>query len=266
MKLNYKYYAHIPQTSVTGANIPNIVILHGLFGSSKNWVSVAKQLTQYANVYALDQRNHGDSPHSSSHTLHDMVADLSEFLQSNNLRDVILLGHSMGGLVVMLYCLSNPPIQASKIIIQDIAPRDYPFVYDQEVAAMSLPVSEAKSRSEIDENMAKLVPNTFIRQFLQMNLERDAKGGYFWKINVDSISKSRQMFEKEFESIQGSLSNVNALFLLGGQSEYIIPSDLILIQKYFPHAKIVEISEGGHYIQFTHNEEFMKKLIAFLTS
>jgi pimeloyl-ACP methyl ester carboxylesterase len=59
---------------------------------------------------------------------------------------------------------------------------------------------------------------------------------------------------------------VNALFLLGGQSEYISPSDLILIQKYFPHAKIVEISEGGHYIQFTHNEEFMKKLIAFLTS
>ncbi|NCN08252.1 MAG: alpha/beta fold hydrolase [Leptospira sp.] len=266
MKLNFKFYPYESDPNSEDKAIPNIVILHGLFASSKNWVSVAKQLNQVANVYTLDLRNHGDSPHSDTHKLTDMVGDLAEFLSNHDIKNPILLGHSMGGLVVMLYALSNPSIPIDKIIIQDIAPKDYPFVYENEVEAMSLDFSKAKSRAEIDEKMKKIVPNTFIRQFLQMNLERNPDDGYFWKLNISAISHSRKMFEMEFKSLQDHKSNVPSLFILGGDSEYIESEDINLIYKFFPNSTIEKIPGGGHYIQFTHNEEFLKILLTFLRS
>jgi len=244
----------------------NIIVLHGLFGSSKNWLSFARSVSDSHNVYLLDLRNHGDSPHSSSHSLQDIVEDLAFFIQSKNISEPVLLGHSMGGLAAMLYVLQEKQKsypKCKKLIVQDIAPREYPFEYTKEVKAMQIDVSGCKSRQEVDTLMAPLVPDPFIRQFLQMNLERKGDGGYYWKLNLRAIASSQKLFGNVFSNL--SPVSIPALFILGGKSPYILPGDTDRILSLFPSAQIHTIPEGGHYMQYTHPEEFRSLILDFLS-
>lgn len=261
MKLNFKFY---PKEEQSASSEPeNILILHGLFGSSKNWVSVSKFLSKYFHVYSLDLRNHGDSPHSEIHSIEAMSSDIEEFIQNHSLKSVSLLGHSMGGLVAMYFDLTHPGLLVS-LMVQDIAPRDYPFIYEKEVESMSQDLTDANSRSEIDARMAAYVPDTFIRQFLQMNLERNPEGKYFWKLNVRGIAKARKLFSEIFTGF--SPSNTNALFVLGGKSEYIVSEDQQTIENFFRNSTVKTIEGGGHYIHFTHANEFTKIIEEFINS
>src|ERR1700740_3726323 len=102
-----------------------LIILHGLFGQSDNWTTLAKQFAEKGlHVFTLDLRNHGLSPHSEVWNYEVMADDLKEFINEHQLKDPILLGHSMGGKVVMFFELKYPGI-AKKIIAADIAPRAY---------------------------------------------------------------------------------------------------------------------------------------------
>jgi esterase len=263
MKLNFKFYPGPGFSEADGPTPSNLIILHGLFGSSKNWVSISKILSNRFNVYSLDLRNHGDSPHDIKHSIPAMSEDVWSFLQEHKLENVSILGHSMGGLVSMHLDLSHPKFLKS-LIIQDIAPRSYPFAYDNEINSMLIDLKGCKSRSDVDLLMQKFVPDNFIRQFLQMNLERSPEGEYFWKLNVSGISSSRNLFSDEFSKF--SSSDTPSLFVLGGKSEYITNEDRVLISRYFPHANIKTIPEGGHYIHYTHSEEFLSILNDFFES
>ncbi|TGM05115.1 alpha/beta fold hydrolase [Leptospira jelokensis] len=254
MKLNYKLY---PFQNQEKKSIGDFIILHGLFGSSKNWVTVGKFLSEFGNVYVVDQRNHGDSPHNNEHSIQLMADDLDEFIKSHPIETPILLGHSMGGLVAMYFDLTHPGA-LKKLIIQDIAPRAYPFAYDNEIKSMSFPLNGFSSRTEIDLEMAKFVPDTFIRQFLQMSLERREDGVYQWKLNVDGLNHARRVFDDAFGF--DKKSETKTLFLLGGKSEFIKSSDLSLMDHFFQQNEKRTIAGGGHYIHFTHQKEYFEML------
>ncbi|TGL10189.1 alpha/beta fold hydrolase [Leptospira meyeri] len=256
MKLSYKLYPFQP-SSENQKSVGDIVILHGLFGSSKNWVTVAKYLSGFGSVYTVDARNHGESPHSNEHSIRLMSEDLDEFIKDHNIQNPILLGHSMGGLVAMYFDFTHPGF-LKELIIQDIAPRSYPFAYDKEIQSMSFPLDLFKSRTEIDTEMAKYLPDTFIRQFLQMSLERMDSGEYRWKLNVQGLNEARRLFEDTFSDTQ--TSKTKALFLIGGISEYIDPKDLLVIESKFSNLQVKTILTGGHYIHFTHQKEYLEIL------
>ncbi|WP_411823432.1 alpha/beta fold hydrolase [Leptospira sp. 'Mane'] len=261
MKLAYKLY---PKENTNGSVDPsgiNLLILHGLFGSSKNWATIAKKLSLYGNVYAIDLRNHGDSPHSDEHSISLMAEDLDEFIKDHSLSNTVLLGHSMGGLVSMLYDLTHPG-KLKALIIQDIAPRPYPFTYEREVLSMQIPIDRAVTRTEVDTLMKEVLPDDFIRQFLQMSLERKPEGGYFWKLNVEGLSRARRMFENVF--LPGIFSNTKALFLVGGDSDYVGEQDKELIHSVFLNANIETLAGGGHYIHYTHANEFLDHIGKFI--
>lgn len=95
VELEYRYFG--------GEGKPPLVILHGLLGSSRNWQAAGKRLAEDYEVFALDLRNHGASPHIGSMTFQDMVDDLALWLDKQKLGRIILLGHSLGGRVAMLY-------------------------------------------------------------------------------------------------------------------------------------------------------------------
>ena len=256
MKLSYKLYP-FQQNSENEKSIGDIIILHGLFGSSKNWVTVAKFLSNFGSVYTVDQRNHGDSPHAAEHSIRLMSEDLEEFILDHQIKNPILLGHSMGGLVAMYFDFTHPGV-LNALVVQDIAPRSYPFAYDQEIQSMSFPLEGFTSRTQIDTEMAKFLPDTFIRQFLQMSLERLDSGEYRWKLNVEGLNQARRVFEDTFP--ENYSSNTKTLFLVGGSSDYFTKDDLGLIQKTFSNLVIKIIPEGGHYIHFTHQNEYLQIL------
>ncbi|RYX99620.1 alpha/beta fold hydrolase, partial [bacterium] len=112
-----------------------IIILHGLFGSSDNWLTISKKLADRYSIYLLDVRNHGQSPHSDDHSYQAMVGDLSEFIRDNNIEKPIIIGHSMGGKIAMNFAVDHPEVP-EKIVVVDIAPKMYQHENKSNLEAM----------------------------------------------------------------------------------------------------------------------------------
>ncbi len=241
---------------------PPLLILHGLFGSSRNWTSVAKRLhaNEGLDVYALDLRNHGASPHADSHTLDDLREDLLRWTKHHNIDNATVLGHSMGGVAAMAYALTYPE-RTRALIVVDIAPRSYPPHHDQEFAALSVRVDDAQSRQEIDERMRQHVQTDMVRQFLQMNLERRDDGGYRWKVNVPVLKDAA--FTSGIELGQATYDGPT-LFIRGGDSDYVTDDDFDLIRARFPNASIETVAGHGHWLHYTAADEFLKIAGEFL--
>ncbi len=252
MKLHYNFYPN-------EKNQDYLIILHGLFGSSKNWVNIAKELSKIVNVFTLDLRNHGDSPHSDSHTLKDMIIDLQEFIEDHHLPSIILLGHSMGGLVSMGFAFEYPEL-VKKLIVVDIAPKEYPPHHQKEFAVLKTDVSRFSTRQEIDEYLSQIHPDPSIRQFLMMNLKK-TELGYQWKIHVSALEKIEYL--KEIKQFKNKQFLKDTLFIRALDSFYIQPEDKTIIKKYFPNAKIVEL-KGNHWIHYTNQNEFLQVVNYFI--
>src|SRR5690348_16572379 len=101
-----------------------LIVLHGLLGSADNWHSVCSRLAPPLKAFALDQRNHGRSPHHPAMDYAVMAADVGEFLQTQGISEAFILGHSMGGKTAMQLALSHPEV-VRKLIIVDMAPRGF---------------------------------------------------------------------------------------------------------------------------------------------
>lgn len=251
MKLNYKE---------VGEGKP-LVILHGLFGSSDNWISIARKLGETRKVYILDQRNHGDSPHSDEFSYEVMATDLKKFINEHSISNFDLIGHSLGGKTAMLFATQNSEL-VDKLIVVDIAPKKYPVHHDTIIEGLkSIDITTLKSRSDADTALAENVPLIGVRQFLLKNLKR-TPNGFGWKINLDVI-------QTEIEEVgKGLPNNVQfdkpTLFIRGGMSNYIVEDDMELIKLHFPLARLVTVKGASHWVHAEKPEDFLEKVYSFL--
>ncbi len=240
---------------------PPLIILHGLFGSSDNWHTVAKTFSVTHQVYLVDQRNHGQSPHSDDINYQLLAEDLHQFVEGHGLKKVDVIGHSMGGKAAM-NCAVKYPDQIEKLVVVDIAPKAYPVHHDRLVAGMkALALDQLTSRNEADSMLAAHVPDASERQFLLKNLVRKTGGGFEWKINLKAIDKHLKELGEGMQ-YPGKFENPT-LFVRGARSSYIKPVDEVEIRKIFPGAKFV-VLETGHWVQAESPIEFAKTVLDFL--
>jgi len=224
---------------------PPLVILHGLFGSLDNWFSIAKELVEHYTLYLLDQRNHGDSPHSNEWNYGVMVEDLRELLDAEGLDSIFLMGHSMGGKTVMNFAMQYPE-RVRKLIVGDIAPRYYPIHHQVILEGLNaLNLSQIQSRKEADELLAPYIPELGVRQFLLKSLGRDGNG-FAWKINLPVITQHIEEVGKSLE--EGAIFEGKTLFLGGANSSYVQEKDLSDMKRHFPNSTWVSIPNAGHWL------------------
>jgi len=238
-----------------------IVILHGIFGSSDNWLTQARLLSSHYRVMSLDLRNHGQSPHSEEFDYEVMVEDLEEFLEAHQLKDPIIIGHSMGGKVVMNFAVAHPE-KLSRLVVVDISPRPYNLEHYIILDGLNaIPINEISTRNEADEVLARFVEEADVRQFLLKNLQRKSTGGFTWKINLPVITKNLfkigydLQFEGRFEK--------PTLFIRGGRSRYVADDDMSRIKTLFPKAEL-ETLDTGHWVQAEKPQEFVDKLTGWI--
>jgi pimeloyl-ACP methyl ester carboxylesterase len=253
MDLNYKSLGEGPKT---------LIILHGLFGSSDNWLTIGRQLSEDYKIYILDQRNHGDSPHDGMHTYTAMAEDLKEFIDKHAIKNPHIMGHSMGGKTAMTFAVKYPDL-FDKLIIVDIAPKDYPVHHDQILEGLkNLDLTKVKTRGDADKQLAAYVPEQGVRQFLLKNLQRDGNKGYSWKINLQVLDES---IEEISQSRINPISKEKPVLFLGGEnSNYIQAQDDSLIKQFFPGAQIEMIADAGHWIHAEQPEAFLDQVQKFL--
>lgn len=232
------------QSRVLGQGKP-LVILHGVFGSADNWLTLGKRFAENFEVHLLDQRNHGLSPHSEEFTYRAMAEDLAEYLADHQLRNPVLVGHSMGGKVVMEYAVQYPR-GFEKMVVVDIAPRQYPVHHEKILEGLgSIDLQFLKSRGEADRVLSGYIPELGVRQFLLKNLSRDAERGFYWKINLPVISREIETIGVQ---IVGEPVDKEALFIRGAQSSYVTEDDFSGIIDLFPQAKVETIDPAGHWV------------------
>lgn len=252
MKLFFREY---------GAGQP-IIILHGLFGSSDNWLTQAKILSTQYNVYTVDQRNHGQSPHDDAFDYKAMVDDLLEFISDHQLKDPIILGHSMGGKAAMNFALAHPD-KLSKLIVVDISPRAYDLEHYTIIEGLkAIPVSTLTSRNEADEILAGYVSEPDVRQFLLKNLQRKAEGGFSWKINLPVIDEKLSNIGLDLQF--SGVFDKPTLFIRGSKSRYVPDEDRTRIKEVFPRSSLVSM-DTGHWVQAEKPQEFVDVVIRWLT-
>lgn len=239
-----------------------LIILHGLFGSSDNWQTMSKRFSEHFRVFALDQRNHGASPHNDVFDYQAMAEDVREFMDAHQLPEAIVLGHSMGGKSAMQFAATYPD-RLRKLIVADIAPKDYPPHHTAILEAMAtFYVAKCNSRTEIDKGLEPAIPETAVRQFLLKNVNRDSAGHFQWKIAVDIIRKNYGNILKSPE-IKIPVQTPT-LFLRGEKSHYIVPGDETGIQHHFPNSKIVTIPGADHWLHSEKPDQFFAAVMEFL--
>ncbi len=240
----------------------HIIILHGLFGSSDNWKTLAKKFAHHFHVITVDQRNHGQSFHHEDLNYDVMGKDLERLYSRLNIEKAVLIGHSMGGKKAMKFTLENPD-RVDKLVVVDIAPRHYPVHHDAIIDALcDLNVDQYKKRQEADKALSKKIENKAVRQFLLKNLDRSKEGHLIWKINLPAIKKNLENIGKEIQS--DNSSSVPALFIAGKKSNYIQPPDESHIRQLFLNSNITYFENASHWIHAEAPEEFYKTVINFL--
>lgn len=251
-----------------------LVILHGLYGSSDNWMGIAKRFSESYRVILPDQRNHGQSPHSSSHTYPDMAHDLAELVDNLGIDNFHLLGHSMGGRTAMLY-QSLFPNRVISLIVADIAPWQY--LPNDETFRLSLeehlsiikgmldlPLPTLKSRYEAEKLLTGSIPNQKLRQFLLKNLKRDAFGNYSWCLNLPVLESSLRELITGVNLERGKKSPTRVLFVKGENSNYIPENSEVRLTDYYPGCRLVTIRNATHWLHAEQPEAFTKSILEFL--
>jgi pimeloyl-ACP methyl ester carboxylesterase len=242
-----------------------LIILHGLLGISDNWVSYAKQVSASGyRVYIPDQRNHGHSPHHQIFNYYALTDDLHEFIEQRQIKSPVLLGHSMGGKVAMRYALENAD-QVERIIIVDTSLRTYVrFNYHLKLidAMQSINFDFVKTRQEVETQLAERIPDPRMIRFLMKNLFWKERHKLGWRPDLQSISYHiDSMYDGVFYSTR---FEGPALFIRGGQSDYVLEEDYQAIRTNFPQASIETIHEGSHWVHADAPEEFQRITMEFL--
>jgi len=241
-----------------------LIILHGLFGQSDNWNTLAKRFAEKGfRVFTLDQRNHGLSPHSEEWNYKVMADDLKEFISEHQLQDPVILGHSMGGKTAMFFDLQNQGV-AKKIIVADMAPRAYESKHDSVLKALNaVDLSKLKTRKEVEAILNEYIPDFGTKQFLLKNIYwKDAANTQMdWRFNLKVIDKNYFVVG---EAVPDLTSNSETLFIRGERSNYITEKDLPDLKKYFPNYKLVTIKGSGHWIHAEKPNEFFEAVMRFI--
>ncbi len=240
----------------------SLVILHGLLGSSDNWLSMARRFADRFHVCALDLRNHGRSPHAESMTLEQLAGDVAESLDASGIERGHLLGHSLGGKVAMEFALRHPD-RVRTLSIIDIAPKAYqPRHIGLLRALLALDLATFRNRTEVVRALESAAPALALRQWLVRNLETGADGGLRWKANLPALLDN---YEALTAAVCGGRKfHGRTLLLRGGRSDYVQNEDEVSTREWFPKLKMRTIEGAGHWLHAEAPDEFQEICEAFL--
>lgn len=248
-----------------------VVIAHGLYGCSDNWIVIAKALANNHEVFAVDMRNHGRSPHSKTHSYNEMCEDLFEFINRHKIKRPILIGHSMGGRAVALLAARYPTL-ISKIVVVDVSPFDCENkkqIADEHKALLeilaSINLPFVKSYSDAENLLSEKISDTRLIKFIIKNLQKNDKSAFSWRLNIDVLLKNvNNIVCGSLQKDDAALIKTPTLFVVGEKSQYVSNADISTILTRFENARFAKIAEAGHWLHHEKTDEFIQAVQNFI--
>ena len=257
--VNYVVILH--HQDLGGAGKLPLLLLHGLLGSSRNWLTVGRDLAKDFHVFALDARNHGRSPHAATMNYQVMMQDIIHWMDAQHLGEALIVGHSMGGKTAMRLACRHPE-RITRLVVVDIAPKDYRWAaHRAEFAAMmELDLDRLQSRQEAEMRFEARVPNLGMRKFLTTNLDRTEDGRWRWAINLPVLTEALPVLENNSLEPEDRFAGPT-LFITGGLSQYVQANDQKPIYRSFPAARITVIADSGHNPHMERRDAFVRLVV-----
>ncbi|KAK4104991.1 alpha/beta-hydrolase [Parathielavia hyrcaniae] len=243
--------------------------MHGLFGSKKNNRTISKVLARDLgrHIYAVDLRNHGDSPHDQRHDYLAMAADVADFICQHGLKEPTLIGHSMGAKTAMVLALQEPDLVANMVAV-DNAPVDARLSseFPRYIQGMKK-IDEAgvTRQTEADRILEDYEKNFTIRQFLLGNLHRPhGSSTQKFRVPLHILGKALDhMGDFPFMGSGETRFAKPSLFIRGTQSKYVPDEVIPLIGQLFPRFELASI-DASHWVIAEKPEEFRQAVVQFL--
>lgn len=229
-----------------------VVILHGLFGSSDNLGSIARELAEPTepdvpayDVVVVDLRDHGRSPHTATTSYPAMAGDVHALVEQLGLKEIVLVGHSMGGKAAMLFA-QRWPERLKHLVVIDISPKEHANNQEYIVSALrTADLAPGRTRKEVEARIAQQIKEPGVVQFLLKSLYWKSEDQLAWRMNVDLLARE---MDKILAAIGPETVRVPTTFVRGGQSDYIVREDLPAIKEQFPNSKVETIPFAGHWV------------------
>lgn len=237
-----------------GSGTP-VVVLHGLFGSGDNFGSIGRTLSAEFDMILVDERDHGRSPHTDRITYPLMAGDVHALVTKLGLKDIVLVGHSMGGKTAMTFAQRWPELLKHLVVI-DIGPREYP-IGDHAAIIKALSTSapdKKRSRKEMEAHLSEYVPEPGVVQFLMKSLYWEQPGKLAWRFNVPVLERD---MDHILAAMGPEIVHVPTLFIRGGKSGYIPREDLPQLKEQFPKSRVETVPFAGHWVHAQAPEEVM---------
>lgn len=243
-----------------------LLLVHGLFGSGRNFMALARRLAEQYQVILPDLRNHGQSFHAEEMNYDVLAGDLLRLLDYLKVRRCHVLGHSMGGKTSMWFTLKHPE-RVRSLIVADIAPVPYSHNYNPEIDAMrSLDLVALKDRRAADQHLKEAgISNPSLRGFFLHNLDRQEPEGWQWRINLPVLQASQKDIIGFPETFGLKPFTGTAMFVYGLNSDYVLPEYSGRIHELFPHSEVTGIPGAGHWIHAEQAERFYTVVQKFLS-
>ena len=241
-----------------------VIVLHGLFGALDNWQTVGRMLGEDYQVFLIDQRNHGRSPHFPEHNFQAMADDLAYFMEYNWIHHTHLIGHSMGGKAAMQFALQHAE-KVGKLVVGDIGPKAYASGHEPIFEALlSIDLSTVTEREQVEAHLRGHMSEYGVIQFLMKNLSRSKDGVYHWKMNLPVLKDQYADILVELKSdtpFEGP-----TLFIRGEKSRYILDEDWPGILELFPNARLATIPGAGHWVHADAPKELLELVRQFIAN
>jgi len=250
---------------------PPLVILHGMFGMSDNWLSIGRELAHRGgySIHIPDLRNHGNSPHSTTHQYTDMCQDLIEYVDAHGIDNLHLMGHSMGGKLAMIFSLLYPE-RVARMVVVDIAPTDYrrsgnTFHRDLIDILLAVDLNAFSGRGGVRKELEYRLKDKRLADFLAKSITRsDDKKALVWKCNLEVLQKFLQHLQIGMEELAiHAPCPVETLFIKGDDSDYYLPRHDRDRLFFFPNSTVVGIANAGHWVHSEQPELFIKTTLEF---
>ena len=204
---------------------PVLVLLHALGEDASDWDEVAGTLSNRYRVLALDQRGHGQSEYTALYSFELMRDDLRDFVDALGLEQFALMGHSMGGLVALLFAEEHPE-RVQRLAIEDAAPP---------AGSSNRPEPQPEPPEPVSFDWRMVAP---IRR--QLN---DADPA--WWDRLPRITAP-------------------TLVVGGGSTSHIPQEELEALSKLIPGCRLVTIEGAGHEVHSARHEQFLAVVEEFL--
>ncbi|WP_372860726.1 alpha/beta fold hydrolase [Spongiibacter sp.] len=229
-----------------------VVLLHGLFGSASNLLTLSRSLESHYRVIRMDLRNHGKSPHRDYMDIPTMALDVARTLDTLGIERAALLGHSLGGKVAMQLAATQPE-RVSRLVVADIAPVSYGRGHDAIIEGLlELDLRSLRNREQADALLQKAAPELPVRQFLLKNLVREGDG-WAWRMNLPVIADCYDLLR---DAPAQSPYRGPTLFIRGELSRYIVDDNRVGIMRQFPDSRLETIAGAGHWLHAERPREF----------